>query len=83
MSKVYVVYMCSKGIDDTTNFIGVFDSDDLAQKAADRQCQRIKMDGYKDICGHNHYTLFANDELGNSIELFIKPFELNVDKTLN
>ena len=39
MSKVYVVYMVSKGIDDTTNILGVYD--DMTHKEPKSDSERI------------------------------------------
>lgn len=86
MSKVYVVYMVSKGIDDTTNILGVYDSKERAEGHLYRAYHNIinalptlPNSWYSEGKGKAIIYFEYNSESA----FYIKEMELNYDRTLN
>lgn len=86
MSKVYVVYMVSKGIDDTTNILGVYDSKERAKGHLYRAYHNIinalptlPSSWYSE--GQGKAIIYF--EYNSESAFYIKEMELNYDRTLN
>lgn len=85
MSKVYVCYMVSSGIDNTTNILGVYDS---FERAIGRNARaywnimnnEVTFDGNFNRSTGSGHILF---EYNGSITFKIQEIDLNKDITLN
>ena len=85
MSKVYVCYMISTGIDNTTNILGVYDSFEKAVGRNARAFNNIVFNektferDFNTSTGFG-YILF---EYNGSLKLKVQEIDLNKDITLN
>lgn len=85
MGKVYVVYMVSKGIDDTTNILGVYDTREKAEGKLLRSYTNIinnmpyRQGDYSKELGRASIYFDYNGES----KFYLKEVDLNYDNTLN